>query len=151
MRKLALLFVTCLILGPYLGESSTPSEQMIDLGSHRLQVLREGSGTPTVVIDTGLGDHLDKLKALQERIAQVTLVMTYNRAGYGKSEAGPLPRDSGREAGELKDLLEKAAVPGPYVLVGHSLGALNMQVFASKYPDEVAGVVLLDRAESGSN
>jgi hypothetical protein len=79
---------------------------MIDLGSHRLQVPREGSGTPTVVIDTGLGDHLDKLKALQERIAQVTLVMTYNRAGYGKSEAGPLPRDSGRRVLERECIFE---------------------------------------------
>jgi pimeloyl-ACP methyl ester carboxylesterase len=104
----------------------------------------EGKGAPTVVIDAGITDQLDKLRPLQERVAQVTHVITYNRAGYGQSEPGPMPRHSGREAEELKALLEKATVPGPYVLVGHSLGALNMQVFASKYPDKVAGMVLLD-------
>jgi len=104
----------------------------------------EGKGAPPVVIDAGITDQLDKLRPLQERIAQVTQVITYNRAGYGQSEPGPLPRHSGREAEELKALLEKASVPGPYVLVGHSLGALNVQVFASKYPEDVAGMVLLD-------
>jgi len=104
----------------------------------------EGKGTPIVVIDAGIGDQMDKLRPLQDRIAQVAQAITYNRAGYGQSEPGPLPRHSGREAEELKTLLEKASAPGPYVLVGHSLGALNVQVFASKYPDEVAGMVLLD-------
>jgi pimeloyl-ACP methyl ester carboxylesterase len=117
---------------------------MISIGSHRLQIHLEGKGTPTVIFDAGLGDQLDKLRPLQVRIARTTCVLTYNRAGYGQSETGPLPRHSGREAEELKTLLEKASVPGPYVLVGHSLGALNMQVFAAKYPDDVSGMVLLD-------
>lgn len=87
---------------------------------------------------------MDRLAQLQQRLAQDSRVFAYNRAGYGSSEAGPLPRDCGREAAELKALLEKAQVPGPYVLVGHSLGALNMQLFAARYPDDVAGMVLLD-------
>jgi pimeloyl-ACP methyl ester carboxylesterase len=117
---------------------------MISIGSHRLQIHSEGKGTPAVVIDAGLADQFEKLRPLQERIARTTRVITYNRAGYGQSEPGPLPRHGGREAEELKALLEQASVPGPYVLVGHSLGALNVQVFASKYPDAVAGMVLLD-------
>jgi pimeloyl-ACP methyl ester carboxylesterase len=143
---LALLanLAACLIVASCVGESRPPSDQIISIGSHRLQMHLEGKGAPTVVIDAGITDQLDKLRPLQERIAKVTQVITYNRAGYGQSEPGPLPRHSGREAEELKALLEKASVPGPYVLVGHSLGALNMQVFASKYPDDVAGIVLLD-------
>jgi pimeloyl-ACP methyl ester carboxylesterase len=125
-------------------ESRPGSDRMVRIGSHRLEMHLEGKGSPTVVIDAGITDQLDKLRPLQERLARVTQVITYNRAGYGKSEPGPLPRHSGREAEELKALLEKASVPGPYVLVGHSLGALNTQVFASKYPDDVAGMVLLD-------
>jgi pimeloyl-ACP methyl ester carboxylesterase len=117
---------------------------MISLGSHRLHIHIEGKWTPTVVIDTGIGDNMDRLRPLQANIARITKVITYNRAGYGQSEPGPLPRHSGREAEELKALLERAAVPRPYVLVGHSLGALNVQVFAAKYPDDVAGIVLLD-------
>ena len=144
MRTLAVLFAACWALASCVRVSSPPSDQMVNIGSHRLQIHLEGTGTPTVVIDAGLADQLEKLSPLQERIARVTRVITYNRAGYGQSEPGPLPRHSGREAEELKALLEKASVPGPYVLVGHSLGALNMQVFASRYPEDVAGMVLLD-------
>ena len=144
MRKLTILFSGCLILASCVRESPTPSDQMISIGSHHLQIHLEGKGAPTVVIDCGITDQLDKLRPLQDRIARVTHVIAYNRAGYGQSQPGPLPRHSGREAEELKVLLEKASVLGPYVLVGHSLGALNMQVFASKYPDDVAGMVLLD-------
>jgi len=114
------------------------------VGLHRLEVRIAGRGSPAVVIDSGLGDTLDRLIPLQDRLAEATAVVTYNRAGYGSSEAGPLPRDSGREAEELKALLEGAGVAGPFVLVGHSLGGLNVQVFASRYPEDVAGIVLLD-------
>ena len=117
---------------------------MISVGSHRLQIHQEGKGTPTVVIEAGITDRLENWRALQERIAQVTQVITYNRAGYGQSEAGPLPRDCGREAEELKALLDNALLPGPFVVVGHSLGGLNAQIFAAKYPEDVAGIVLLD-------
>jgi pimeloyl-ACP methyl ester carboxylesterase len=144
MRKLVVIFASCWALAACVHAGSSPSDQMVNIGSHLLQIHLEGKGTPVVVIDAGLADQLEKLKPLQERLARVTSVITYNRAGYGRSEPGPLPRHSGREAEELKALLEKASVPGPYVLVGHSLGALNMQVFASKYPDAVAGMVLLD-------
>ena len=144
MRKLAAVFVSCWAFVAYVRAGTSSSDQMVSIGSHILQIHLVGKGTPVVVIDAGLADQLDKLRSLQESIARVTSVITYNRAGYGKSEPGPLPRHSGREAEELKALLEEASVPGPYVLVGHSLGALNMQVFASKYPNAVAGIVLLD-------
>ena len=71
--------------------SETSISQMISIGSHRLQIHLEGKGTPTVVIDAGLGDGIDKWRALQDRIAQVTRVITYNRAGYRQSEPGPSP------------------------------------------------------------
>lgn len=133
------------VAGPAAGRSAAPpAERLVDLGTHRLQIRVEGVGFPTVVIDAGLGDGIDKLRPLQERLARSTCVVTYNRAGYGPSEPGPLPRDAAREAQELKALLEQAQVPGPYVLVGHSLGALNAQVFAARFPADVAGLVLLD-------
>ncbi len=143
-RNLSVLCGACLALVTCMGESQASSDRMVKIGSHRLQIHQEGNGSPTIVIDAGVGDQLEKLKPLQERLAVITRVITYNRAGYGQSEVGPLPRDSGREAEELKILLKKASIPEPYVLVGHSLGALNVQVFASKYPKVVAGLVLLD-------
>ncbi|MBM3494304.1 MAG: alpha/beta hydrolase [Armatimonadetes bacterium] len=144
MRNVAALLVGCMVVAACIRESVAHSDRIVDIGSHRLQIHQEGNGVPAVVIDAGLADQLEKLKPLQERLAGVTQVITYNRAGYGQREPGPLPRDSGREADELKALLEKASIPEPYVLIGHSLGALNMQAFASKYPKAVAGVVLLD-------
>jgi len=125
-------------------ESSRLSDDLVSVGTHQLQIHREGIGSPVVVVDAGLADELKKVEPVEKPLSKVTEVVTYNRAGYGRSEPGPLPRDCEREARELKRLLEKAEVRGPYVLVGHSLGALNMQVFASMYPDEVAGLILLD-------
>ena len=148
MRILVAIVAGALIAGGAIVVScaggDATSGGMIDIGSHRLELRIEGKGVPAVVIDAGVTDQLDKLIPLQDRLARFTRVVTYNRAGYGRSEPGPLPRDSGREADELKTLLERASVKGPYVLVGHSLGALNVQVFAARYPDLVAGLVLLD-------
>lgn len=144
MNKTMILMAVCLALAAFAQEAPSISDPLVDIGTHRLQVHSEGEGTPVIVIDSGIGDRLDKLRPLQAALGRVTRVVTYNRAGYGRSEPGPLPRDCGREAAELKALLEKASLPGPYVLVGHSLGALNVQAFASRYPDAVAGLVLLD-------
>lgn len=138
------LLATGAVLCQWAADKPFPSDQLVSVATHRLQIHREGKGAPTIVVDAGISDGLDKLRPLQERLAKVTHVCTYNRAGYGQSEPGPLPRDCGREAEELKALLNGAGVPGPYIVVGHSLGALNMQVFASRYPDDVAGIVLLD-------
>jgi len=125
------------------GERSVAAG-LVSVGSHRLEMRLEGKGSPVVVLDAGLSDSMDKLASLLQRLAGRTRVFAYNRAGYGLSEPGPRPRDAGREAEELKALLEGASVPGPYVLVGHSLGALNMMMFASRYPEAVAGMALLD-------
>jgi pimeloyl-ACP methyl ester carboxylesterase len=103
-----------------------------------------GTGLPPVVIDAGIGSTAEDWQGLQSRIASRTTVIIYDRAGYGSSEAGPLPRDSGTEADELRTLLTALSVPAPYVMVGHSLGGLNLQVYAGRYPDDVAGLVLLD-------
>ncbi len=81
---------------------------------------------------------------VQPEVAKTTRVCTYDRAGTGWSDAGPLPRDATRFAEELHTLLQAAHVPGPYVLAGHSLGGLPVRVFAGRYPSEVAGVVLID-------
>lgn len=143
-RRCNAVLLAGLILCSCAGAGAPGPGPMIDVGSHHLEIRREGTGAPAVVIDSGLADTMDRWGPFQERLATATQVVTYNRAGYGQSEPGPLPRDAGREADELKALLENAAVPGPYVLVGHSLGALNVQVFAARYPDDVAGLVLLD-------
>ena len=142
--RAVILSVAMVIAGSGVAVSQAGSLKLINLGSHRLEAYIEGEGDPTVVIDAGLGEGIANWRAVQESIATVTRVVTYNRAGYGGSDPGPLPRACGREVEELKALLDSASIAGPYVLVGHSLGALNAAVFASKYPDRIAGMVLLD-------
>lgn len=124
--------------------SAGPIDQKVDIGTHKLQLYCAGKGSPTVLLDTGSGESYASWKQFIENIAKETRICAYDRAGYGQSEPGPLPRDSGRETEELYLLLNKAGIKGPYLLVGHSLGGLNMQVFADRYPKLVAGMLLLD-------
>ena len=91
-----------------------------------------------------LGRLVDDVGFCANRGAKTTRVCTYDRAGSGWSDSGPLPRDAGQFANELHTLLQKANLPGPFVLVGHSLGGLPVRVFTGEYPAEVAGVVLID-------
>jgi pimeloyl-ACP methyl ester carboxylesterase len=100
---------------------------------------------PTVVIDAGWGDSSGAWSSwVQPSVARTTRVCTYDRAGMGYSEPGPLPRTAQRFAEELHTLLSGADIPGPYVLVGHSLGGLPVRVFAHEHAAEVAGVVLIE-------
>lgn len=135
-----------LLMMPACGQPAREMDKMVDIGTHRLHIRCIGSGRPTVVIDTGHGDRASKWYNIQDRLAQDSRVCTYDRAGYGQSEPWPMPRHGERSAHELKMLLEKASVEGPYVLAGASLGGLNVQIFAHHYPDLVAGLVLIDPA-----
>ena len=121
-----------------------PPGQLVDVGGYRLHINCTGTGDPTVIIDAGLGDWSTMWAWVQPGAAKTTQVCTYDRAGSGWSEAGPLPRNAAQFAKELHTLLQNANIPGPYVLVGHSLGGLPMRVFTDMYPSEVAGVVLIE-------
>ena len=118
--------------------------QAIDVGGHRLHVQRMGDAGPTIVFDSGIGGSSIEWSAIQQEVAKFARVITYDRAGYGYSEDGPGPRNSDRTVEELHTLLNKANIPGPYILVGHSFGGLNARIFAHRYPQEVAGLVLVD-------
>ncbi len=99
-----------------------PPGQMVDVGGYRLHINCLGTGSPTVVIDAGSGDwSASWSNRVQPEVARTTRVCVYDRAGIGWSEPGPLPRTAERFARELRALLDHAHIPGPYVLVGHSL------------------------------
>ncbi|GCE07270.1 alpha/beta fold hydrolase [Dictyobacter aurantiacus] len=121
-----------------------PPGRLIDVGGHRLHYLDMGKGGPTVVLDSGLGCSMLDWCYIQPAVARFTRVCAYDRAGYGWSEPGPKPRSAGRIVDELLTLLRRGGIPGPYVLVGHSLGGLHMQLFARRHPELVAGLVLID-------
>lgn len=126
-----------------------PPGQMVDVSGYRLHINCTGTGHPTVVIDAGWGDWSLLWSRVQGKVTKTTQVCTYDRAGMGYSEAGPLPRNAEQFAKELHTLLEQANIAGPYVLVGHSLGGLPVRVFVHDYPTEVSGVVLIESMSSG--
>jgi pimeloyl-ACP methyl ester carboxylesterase len=122
------------------AQAFPPPGQMVDVGGHRLHLNCTGAGSPTVVIDAGLGGSSLDWTWVRQDVAKTTRVCTYDRAGMGWSEDGPLPRT----AIQFTQELHTAGVPGPYVLAGHSLGGLPVRVFAHTYPTEVAGVVFIE-------
>jgi len=121
-----------------------PPGQMVDVGGYRLHINCTGNGSPTVVIESGWGDSSASWGWVQPEVAKTTRICTYDRAGMGWSEVSPQPRTAREFAKELHTLLAKANEPGPYVLVGHSLGGYTVRVYAHDYPAEVAGLVLID-------
>jgi pimeloyl-ACP methyl ester carboxylesterase len=121
-----------------------PPGQMVDVGGYRLHINCSGNGSPTVVIESGWGDMSASWGWVQPEVAKTTRICTYDRAGMGWSESSPEPRTAREFAKELHTLLVKANEPGPYVLVGHSMGGYTVRVYAHDYPDEVAGLVFVD-------
>jgi len=106
-----------------------------------------GQGSTTVLLDGGLGEWSAQWVLVQREVSGTTRVCAYDRAGMGWSEMGPEPRDAKQISSELHALLEGANIEGPYVLVGHSFGGLYMQTYAARYPEEVAGMALIDSSQ----
>lgn len=118
--------------------------RLVNVGGHKWQISCTGDGQPTVILESGLGDILAEWQRVQAEISSFTRVCSYDRAGYGHSDAGPLPRTSLQISSELHDLLREAGERPPFILVGHSFGGYNLRVFNGHYPSEVAGMVLAD-------
>jgi pimeloyl-ACP methyl ester carboxylesterase len=118
--------------------------RLIDVGGHKLNINCTGAGAPTVVLETGLETLAMSWEKVQPGIEKFTRVCVYDRAGYGWSEAGPLPRTSLQIAKELHQLLRNAGEKPPYLLVGVSSGGMHVRVFNGLYPNDVAGMVLVD-------
>jgi pimeloyl-ACP methyl ester carboxylesterase len=121
--------------------------QRIDIGGYALHIQCSGQGSPTVILESGLGSDSLGWANVQPAIAQQTRVCAYDRAGYGWSDRSPRPRSAEVAVDELHALLQKAGVAPPYVLAGHSLGGVYVKLYAHLYPAEVAGLVLVDPSD----
>lgn len=117
---------------------------MIDSSDEISQFYNHNKNKLTIVMEAGAGCSSTDWGAIQEEIAKFARVITYDRAGYGWSDESPLPRTAENIVEELHTMLKHAGAQGPYILVGHSFGGLIMQLFASKYSNEAAGVILVD-------
>lgn len=133
------------------GEEYPVPGELVDVGSHRLHLHCTGSGAPTVVLQAGGGEMSSAFGWIAPVVAEQTRVCVYDRAGHGWSEHAGTAQDGAQVAADLHALLERGQVPGPYVLAGHSFGGLYTLTFAALYPDEVAGMVLVDTTAPASD
>ncbi len=145
MKPISLLLFLAWFARPVLAADVS---RLVDIGGRKLLMAVRGSGSPTIVIEAGMGEppiESGSWNAVVEELSKSNRVVLYDRAGLGRSDPAPkLPRTSAEVAADLDALLAKAAIPGPYLLVGHSYGGLHLRMFASRFPDKVAGMVLVD-------
>jgi len=118
--------------------------RLVDVGERKMHIYCAGQGSPTVILESGLGDSYISWRKVQPQISKFTRVCSYDRAGLGYSDPSSGPRTSKVIAEQLHALLRAASVPVPYVLVGHSMGGFDVRLFTSLYRSEVAGMVLVD-------
>lgn len=124
-----------------------PPGRLVDIGGYRLHLRCEGrrdGHTPTIVLEAGATNWSSFWSLVQPEVARFARVCSYDRAGLGWSQPSPYPRTSRQIAEELHSLLQHAGIAGPYILAGHSLGGWHVRMFTHLYPNEVAGLVLVD-------
>jgi pimeloyl-ACP methyl ester carboxylesterase len=119
-------------------------QKAFDVGGRSLYLECAGKGSPTVVMDSGLGNTHETWESVAPAVRKLTRTCTYDRANLGKSDSAGKPRTGEDVVGDLHRLLEAAVVLPPYLLVGHSFGGLNVRLFAAQHPAEVSGMVLVD-------
>lgn len=146
VRLCVLLGLTTSIVG--YADYSAPGK-FININSHQVHIHCTGKGLPTVVLEAGLGGTSLEWVMVQRLLSRHTRVCSYDRPGYGWSELTTAPRDAATIATELRDLLIASGESGPYILAGHSLGGHIVRLFGSKFPDSVAGLVLVDASHEG--
>ncbi len=124
---------------PQIGKS-------VDIGGRSLNILCSGAGAPPVIFESGGPGPGLEWESFQTEVSKFTQACSYDRAGEGWSDLGPFPRTSVAISRDLHELLKRAGVPAPYVLAGASFGGLNSRVYGGLYPNEVAGMILIDSA-----
>src|SRR5262249_23776839 len=156
MKHVALTILASLALNTANLVSAAPGDELyarpgrrVTADGTRLNLYCMGRGSPAVVFDSGWGDWAPVWTIVQPEVAKWTRTCSYDRAGAGFSDAGPLPRTSVRIADELHSALHRAGIQGPFILVGHAFGGNNVRTFAERYTPEVARLVLVEADVGG--
>ncbi|MBV8846985.1 MAG: alpha/beta hydrolase [Bryobacterales bacterium] len=159
--KIALRVAACILVAPVvlffgargaillatkvLEHRYPPPGQMVDVAAdRRLHLYCTGSGSPTIVLETGIGTDWISWRPLSSALAESHKVCVYDRAGYAWSDPGPMPRTALATATDLHAMLANAPVAGPYLLVAHSFGGYIARMYASRYEDSLSGIVMVD-------
>jgi pimeloyl-ACP methyl ester carboxylesterase len=122
---------------------------MVEAGRHRIEANIVGHGSPAVVIEPSFGGSAAEWRAIAERLAGQTTVVTYDRAPYGASSRATDRRTPADIAADLHVVLETLGIAGPIVLVGFSAGGMYVRTYAALHPDRVAGMVLIESSHEG--
>ena len=151
MRTVAAAVSIWLLLGVESVAGAAPGDEiyarpgrLVSAQGTRLNFYCMGRGSPTVVFDSGWGDWAPVWAIVQPEVAKWTRTCSYDRAGAGFSDPGPMPRTSVRIAAELRSALHNAEIQGPYILVGNAFGGDDVRTFAARYPAEIAALVLVE-------
>jgi len=123
---------------------ASASSGFAQVADHNIAYTVRGGGRPVIVLITGLGDDMNVFEGVAAKLARAATVITYDRPGYGKSPRIDHPAGAKAAAEDLAGVLQQSGIPGPYVIVGHSLGGLIAEQFAALHPDKVSGLVLED-------
>ncbi len=126
------------------AEQGVGAGGLVDVGGRRLYVECAGSGSPTVVLEAGLGLDSAGWSNVLPEVGRTTRVCAYDRAGLGASDAVPGVHDASHDVRDLERLLDRGRIAPPYVLVGHSYGGFLARLFARAHSEQVAGVVFVD-------
>jgi len=126
------------------GCASLPNSTLQKIGDRNVEFALTRHDTSPVVFENGLGGRMEWWNKVLPEIANDTTTFAYNRPGYGNSDPVATPRDGLHIVDELRALLRDNGIKPPYILIGHSLGGLYMQLYARRYPDEVSALILVD-------
>jgi pimeloyl-ACP methyl ester carboxylesterase len=132
-----------LALRHYRAAAGIPGE-LYDVGGYRMHLYCTGEGSPTLILDGGLGEDFRDWGKVQPALSKITKVCSYDRPGFGWSDDRPEPRDANHISSELHTLLQEAGITEPAILMGHSIAGLYIRSYAAHYPSDIAGLVFVD-------
>ena len=123
-----------------------PPGKLVDIDGHKMHIIGNGDGTPTIVMTCGSGapSAYSEYCNIEPKLSEITRTCIYERPGYGWSEYASTPRSTDQLVADLRNLLKLAGEKPPYIFVAHSMGAMEVLLYTHKYPDEVEGIVLID-------
>ncbi len=142
--KLLTISIVVFIVALLSGCVSLPNSTTEKINNNQIEFAMTQNNTVPVIIENGLGGRMELWKKVLSEISNDTTTFAYNRPGYGGSDPAQTPRDGLHIVDELRSLLKSKGLNPPYILVGHSLGGLYMQLFARRYPEEVSALILVD-------